>query len=256
MKLLKEGRRVILISTQLIEAGVDIDFPVVYRDLCPVPSVVQSAGRCNRNGELTEKGRIIIFNLQKNGISRSTLIYRGKDSRFLNFAKEKIQASTLQEPELLTVQQSFFDDIQANTLFGVHYGKQFKEEEIDFIQRLKEVAFSEIGKFKLIDEREFGEEYRYYVPKSDNDSAFEQLEKLHAELKEINFSDFEKRKFKYIQIENHLKSMAGNIVHVRLRQMDIKPIACSENCCGLLKLLKGCYNSTIGIQLSTENQIL
>lgn len=254
--LLKEGKRVILISTQLIEAGVDIDFPVVYRDFCPVPNIVQSAGRCNRNREHTEKGRIILFNLQKNGISRSTLIYRGKDSRFLNFAKEKIQASTLQEPELLTVQQSFFDDIQTNTLFGVHYGKQFKEEEIDFIQRLKEVAFSEIGKFKLIDEREFGEEYRYYVPKSDNDSIFEQLEKLHAELKEINFSDFEKRKFKYIQIENHLKSMAGNIVHVRLRQMDIKPIACSENCCGLLKLFKGCYNSTTGIQLSTENQIL
>lgn len=255
-KLLKEEKRVILISTQLIEAGVDIDFPVVYRDYCPIPSIVQSAGRCNRHGKHCEKGRMIIFDLQRNGISRSTLIYRGKDSRFLNFAKEKIQASTLQEPELLTAQQSFFDDIQTNTLFGVHYGKQFESEEIDFIQRFENAAFSEIGKFKLIDEREFGEEYRYYVPKSDNDSAFEQLEKLHTELKEINFSDFEKRKFKYIQIENHLKNMAGNVVQVRLKQMDNKPIASSENCCGLLKLSKECYSSVIGIQLSTENQFL
>lgn len=255
-KLLEEGKRVILISTQLIEAGVDIDFPIVYRDFCPVPSVVQSAGRCNRNGKHSEKGRIILFDLQKNGIGRSTLIYRGKDSRFLNFAKEKIQASTLQEPEFLTVQQAFFNDIQTNALFGIHYGNQFKDEEIDFIQRLKEGAFAEIGKFRLIDEQVFGEEYRYYIPQGDNDTAFEQLENCYAELKEIKFNDFQQRKIKYIQIENHLKSMAGNILQVRLKQTDITPIACSEKCCGLLKLSRECYNSTTGIQLSTENQIL
>ena len=162
----------------------------------------------------------------------------------------------MQEPELLTVQQSFFNDIQTNTLFGVHYGKQFKDEEIDFIQRLKEGAFAEIGKFRLIDERMFGEEYRYYVPQSVNDSAFKHLESLHAELKEIGYSDFQSRKLKYIQIENHLKSMAGNIVQVRLRQNEIKPIVSSEECCGLLQLSKECYSKDIGIRLSTENQIL
>lgn len=255
-KLLEEGKRVILISTQLIEAGVDIDFPIIYRDFCPVPSVVQSAGRCNRNGRHSGKGRIILFDLQKNGIRRSTLIYRGKDSRFLNFAKEKIQASTLQEPELLTVQQSFFNDIQTNTIFGIHYGKQFKDGEIDFIQRLKEGAFAEIGKFRLIDEKVFGEEYRYYIPQDDNDMAFEQLEKLYAELKEVKFNDFEQRKFKYIQIEHHLKSMAENIVHVRLKQNDVKPITSSEECCGLFKLTEECYNKETGIRLTSENQIL
>jgi CRISPR-associated endonuclease/helicase Cas3 len=255
-ELINEGKRVVLISTQLIEAGVDIDFPIVYRDFGPIPSIVQSAGRCNRNGKHKEKGRAIIFNLQKSGLNRSTLIYRGRDSRFLNFAKEKIQASTLQEPELLTVQQAFFNDIQTNTLFGVHYGKQFKDEEIDFIQRLKEGAFAEIGKFRLIDEQVFGEEYRYYVSQGDNDTAFEQLKKLDAELKEFKFNDFTQRRFKYIQIENHLKKMAGNIVRARLKQSDVKPIACGKECCRLLKLSKACYNSITGIQLSTENQFI
>ena len=58
---LEQGKNIILIATRVIEAGIDISFPTVYRACAGIDSIAQAAGRCNRHGEREGKGLVFVY---------------------------------------------------------------------------------------------------------------------------------------------------------------------------------------------------
>jgi CRISPR-associated endonuclease/helicase Cas3 len=77
-KKLEDREAIICISTQLVEAGVDLDFDVVFRALGGLDSIQQAAGRCNRHGR-NDLGEVFVFELAGENLSRLPDIRMGKE---------------------------------------------------------------------------------------------------------------------------------------------------------------------------------
>lgn len=248
---LKEGERIIVVSTQLIEAGVDIDFPVLYRDFALVSSIVQSAGRCNRNGKL-DFGKVVLFRFYNRGKIRSDLIYgKGDDKDILRFTKEALKKEQYKEKQLLEVQKMFFDKILSGLNFAQHTQEKYNLN-LDFIDAICNCMYRDIGKFRLIDEQEFGELKRYYVPSANDDNNFETLLKLEKELQNIlsqEKKDYDKIVPKKFAIKQLLNEMSGNIVQVRLKFSDHKPLEMPDDYFGLFEIDADYYSKTDGVIL-------
>lgn len=251
-----QGDKVVLISTQLIEAGVDIDFPVLYRDFATISSIVQSAGRCNRNGKNAEKGKVVVVRLGTNQGERSSLIYQGPDKELINFSRESFyESENCEEKDMLNIQKTFFEKICSQLVFGA-YGKNL---ENNLMKDISQCMYEKVGKFSLIDKNIFGEEYLYYVPCNNNDDNFELLIGYQKDLIE-SLSHNDKKSIILChkrKLSNQLKKMANRIVQIRIRPNQSKPITSSdEDYNGLYKMSTECYNFRTGIQIDGGGMLL
>lgn len=211
---LSRGEHVILISTQLIEAGVDIDFPVVFRDLCPLPNLIQSAGRCNRNGSST-KGRVFFIELKgKNGKNRAEVVYRDVEigKRFLEFCKREING-VIEERDFFNIQKRFFEAEVGGLIIGHH--NPGSGREIDMVDCVAKAKFETLGKFKLIDEKEFGNAFSFYVPTGDSDAFWGEWEAMAYEIEQVE--GFESRAINTAKINTVRAKLADRIVSVHHR---------------------------------------
>lgn len=152
----KSGKRRIVVSTQVVEAGVDIDLDVVYRDFAPLDSINQSAGRCNRNG-VKGKGTVKLFNTDK-----AKLIY---DSTNLDITR----AVLAQFPDIIE-ESSLYD---LNNLYFKEVKQKIQDDSTTSQSIIKHMELLELEdlaeKFKLIG-RSYPT-YNVFIPFNQEDVA-------------------------------------------------------------------------------------
>lgn len=138
---LQKGEKCRVISTQLIEAGVDVDFPVVYRSSAGIDSIAQAAGRCNREARMC-RGQVFIFR------SKSHNLPKGWFRRTSSVAD--IILRKYDDPLSMEAINSYFSilyDIEGSGLDEKGIMRRFEEDVKKLAFPFREVA----NDFKLID---------------------------------------------------------------------------------------------------------
>lgn len=99
---LKDNECCRVVSTSLVEAGVDLDFPVVYRAMAGLDSIAQAAGRCNREGKMAGLGRVFVFEPEK--LPRMPWL-----KRCVSRAEETLRSMPNADPLALEAMRRYFE---------------------------------------------------------------------------------------------------------------------------------------------------
>ena len=161
---LKENKPCRLVSTQVVEAGVDLDFPLVLRAVGPLDRIVQAAGRCNREGRLPH-GSVVVFEPSEGGLPRGA--YRtGTD-------EARILLQMIQDKSL---------DLDDPSTYSMYFGRLYQAVDLDskHIQELRRnFDFPEVARrFRMIESGEVPVVVRYEAPEKGTKEVDELLGKL------------------------------------------------------------------------------
>ncbi len=139
-------KRKIIVSTQLVEAGVDISVSTVFREIAPLDAIIQSAGRANRYSEKKEISEIFIYKIE-DFFSNTMRVYGqiliNKTERVINEYDE------IEEVNYIKLIENYFTKIKEQS-------ENIKSEELGFLQEWK---FEEINKFSYITEEKTEQMY-------------------------------------------------------------------------------------------------
>lgn len=126
---LGKKKLVCCVSTALIEAGINVSFPIVIRSLAGIPSMIQAAGRCNRNCE-ADMGTVYLWNLAKEQLGRLPDIQKGKEIS-MSLLGNMENPDDLGRPEMI---KKYFDKEEVYTRKVENY--PYKEWNSDLLTML------------------------------------------------------------------------------------------------------------------------
>jgi len=183
----KNATRSIIVSTQLIEAGVDIDTDIVYRDFAPLDSINQVSGRCNRNfGD--KQGIVNLFILREDKDGRAYYPHTIYGSFIISKTKEvfkEIDKEEIEEREFLKLNENYFEK--------VNIGKS-GDESNSILEKVEKLKFSGLSDFKLI-EKDYPE-VDVFIELDDN------AKRIWQKYKEIKSTDdLRERKKRFLGIK-------------------------------------------------------
>jgi CRISPR-associated endonuclease/helicase Cas3 len=137
-------KRRITVTTQLVEAGVDISADTVYRDFAPLDCLIQSAGRCNRNME-KEKG---VFNI---------VVLKDRKQEFYKYIYDltltDATISVIRGLDNNRLEEKDFVFRVVNEYYKLISDRGSKDDSKEILESIYGLHFSEISKFDLIQEK-------------------------------------------------------------------------------------------------------
>lgn len=198
--LMNNGEKVLLVSTQSIEAGVDLDFDVGFREVSPISSIIQTAGRVNRHfGD--KKGALYIFD----SVSKyEEAIYKDLQRITNNMIPMFKEKGSVSEKEILAFVEKYF--------YKIH--KQLETETSLIETEINKLAFTDIN--KKIDQK-MSEDYKIGIIIEPSDGFIKDFE---AELFEIN-NNKELEKFdRFARMKDYIKLLSKYQVDIGKKEKE------------------------------------
>ena len=196
---LKAGIPTLVISTQLIEAGVDIDLPIVYRAMSGLDSIVQAGGRCNREGKRPVPGEVYVFSLSDGGKAVGAIAQGQNATRFLldndkehtrpSMPLELIEAyynryyASIESFDTKNIAESLYDEDEAKRW---RFDFQQASEDFQLIDNVDRDLFVPYGKGKEL--LEGLQKHTLYL----NHRTLRELQQYHVAISKWRYEELEK----------------------------------------------------------------